>query len=837
MSADEENVKKRRILRFIRDLDLRYIRGSIDRRTYQTLKNKYQEILNSLPTTLKVEEENAIEQAKKTLPQVESDFHDMEKEPIQIVPATAPQTVVEMPSISIEEIPPIEIEELKIRYVMHMAIKAATKTFEQEMNTEQDYVEGKLEDQDYISKKNEIEAKQHKIFQNFYKLSELLFSVCKDHLFKDTHNNFLLFNNELSENINRLRRMETDKSELKGILYDINERVLRHRPILKKAAQETLKWKVKIQQEKEKFNTFFDIHENNLSIEQKEEIERKSKQLEIYEELLDDDVNDYDKDVDAMDVLYGEHLRYQEIVSPYFKDLTFEIEDRIQRYSEIISSLLYRTQIAVSTSSSSRDLDYQLMNELKSLWRYTGKPVVDEQEDLVGFMAGPGQLNEQFGIVIMQQQEISLSMVRRIYDHIVAPSTGDSENLSELDKKEYLLNEIPRIIPQVPFTYLIPKVIIEYCNRVDSPLTDELKEVMLQSSSYLFIPIEFVNKTTREIRVKNEKILQKGEILPYFNPAESNIINDHIKNNENVEVKDITGKEVGGAHSVIYHPGKGYFLVVERKQLSDKLYEQIYDFLYSDITPHHIKTQFRQIKEKKRIVKEKLAEEYEIQESSVTKLDFLKKVLIEKNTGILPEKVENARFSLISLGNVRILGDVIQVNFGSPFFELSEVFNLEGKVVENVKGTEIGVVYNLQLLEKPMLYVWTSIDLMLIASFIHKNPEKLFVKDKNFVDNLAISIGKQLSIAPQIALRPDIVMTFMNLAGKLSSIEHVEDTMKKFNPKAIEMTRIISVDKRKILADISDKEIMEEIYTDIEVGESEDDSRFVTSPDYFLREQ
>ena len=156
MSADEENVKKRRILRFIRDLDLRYIRGSIDRRTYQTLKNKYQEILNSLPTTLKVEEENAIEQAKKTLPQVESDFHDMEKEPIQIVPATAPQTVVEMPSISIEEIPPIEIEELKIRYVMHMAIKAATKTFEQEMNTEQDYVEGKLEDQDYISKKNEM---------------------------------------------------------------------------------------------------------------------------------------------------------------------------------------------------------------------------------------------------------------------------------------------------------------------------------------------------------------------------------------------------------------------------------------------------------------------------------------------------------------------------------------------------------------------------------------------------------------------------------------------------------------------------------------------------------
>ncbi len=838
MTSEEANVKKRRILRFIRDLDLRYIRGSIDRRTYQTLKNKYQEILNALPTPLKIqEEERAIELSKKELPQLESDIQEIEREPSPTLPAPVPSKVVEIPPIEIEDIPPIEIEELKIRYVMHMAIKAATKTFEQEMDVEQNYVIGRINDQDYLAKQNEIEAKQHKIFQHFYKLSELLFSVCKDHIFKNTHNNFLLFNNELSENINRLRRMETDKSELKGIIYDINERVLRHRPILKKAAQDTLKWKVDIQQEKEKFILYQETHKKELSNEQKEDLDRKIKQLEIYEELLDDDINDYAKDMDAMDVLYGEHLRYQEIVSPYFKDLTFEMEDRIQRYSEIISSQHLKSQITVSTSSTSRDMDYQLMNELKSLWRYTGKPVLDEQDDLVGFMIGPGQLNENFGIIVMQQQEISLSMVRRIYDYIVAPSEKDDEKLSEYDKKEYLLNEIPKNIPQVPFTYLVPQVIIEYCNRIEKPLTDELQEVMMQSKNQLFIPIEFVNKTTRELKVKNDTIVQNGDLLPYFNPAESNIVSDHIKNNELVEVKDVFNNTIGEAHSVIYHPGKGYFLVAEKKLLLDDLFDQIHDFLYGETTPHHTSIQVLPSKEKKRQVIENLVEEYEIDESEVIKLDFLKKVLIEKYTGILPEKVENSRFTLYSLGNVRVLGDSIQVNYGSPIFGLPEVFDLEGKVVENVKGTEIGVVYNLQLLEKPMLYVWTSIDLMLIASFIQKNPTKLFTDDKNFVDNLAISIGKQLSIAPQIALRPDIVMTFMNLAGKITNIGQMEETMKKFNPKSFELTRVISVDKRKILADISDEEIMDEIYTDIEVGETEDDERYVTSPDYFLKEQ
>jgi len=141
------------------------------------------------------------------------------------------------------------------------------------------------------------------------------------------------------------------------------------------------------------------------------------------------------------------------------------------------------------------------------------------------------------------------------------------------------------------------------------------------------------------------------------------------------------------------------------------------------------------------------------------------------------------------------------------------------------------------LKEKPVLNLWTSIDLLLIASFINTRPTSLFENDQNFIDNLAISIGKQLSIAPQVALRPDIVMTFMNLIGKINTIEEMQETMAKFNPKSIDLGRIISVDKRKILADISDQEIMDDIYTDIEVGETDSERKYVTSPDYYLREQ
>ena len=837
MSEEDTSIRKRRILRFIRDLDLRYIRGSIDRRTYQTLKNKYQEIMTSLPSSLKTQEQlKSIEETIEALPQLESDIQEIEKEEVELAPTPPPARKIEIPAIELESIPIVEIEELKVRYVMNLAIKGATKTFEEEMNWEQDYVAGKINDQDYLAKRNEIEAKQHKIFQHFYKLSELLFSVNKDHLYKNTHNNFLLFNNELSENINRLRRMETEKKELKGIIYDINERVLRHRPILKKAAQDTLNWKVTIQQEKEKFSHFYEISKNDLSTNQAEEMERKIKQLEIYEELLDEDINDYAKDLDAMDVIYGEHLRYQEIITPYFKDLAYETEDRIQKYSEVISYLQFKSKLAVSSNFASRDLDYQLMSELKSLWRYSGKPVLDDQKELVGFLVGPGQLNDQYGIIIRHHQEVSFATIRRIYDLIVT-SRKKKEDLSEEEKKEFLLNDIPKIIPQIPFPYLTSNILIEYCKRKEQPLSDEIKQVMLKQENYLFVPIDYVTKSSREINISNQNIMQNGDVLPYFNPTESNMISEHLTSNKDIEVKDIIGNNLGKAHSVIYHPDKGYFLVVQKDTLSKFLYEQIYDFLLTETLPSEANISSISADKKKFDVISKLAEEHDISKEEVDTKEFLQKYLIEKNTGILPEKVENAQYILYSLGNVRVISDTIQLNYGSPSFELSEIFDLQGKVVENVKGTEVGVVFNLKLLEKPVLNIWTSIDLMLIASFIHDNPEKLFEDDKNFIDNLAISIGKQLSIAPQIALRPDIVMTFMNLSGKISDIDYMQEMMERFNPKTVELSRIISVDKRKILADLSDQEIMEEIYTDIEVGEIDDEHRYVTSPDYFLRDQ
>ena len=79
MSDDDITLKKRRILRFIRDLDLRYIRGSIDRRTYQTLKNKYKEILSGLPSGLVSQEEVTIDDTQQILPEAETDIQEIER--------------------------------------------------------------------------------------------------------------------------------------------------------------------------------------------------------------------------------------------------------------------------------------------------------------------------------------------------------------------------------------------------------------------------------------------------------------------------------------------------------------------------------------------------------------------------------------------------------------------------------------------------------------------------------------------------------------------------------------------------------------------------------------
>ncbi len=834
MSAEETTVKKRRILRFIRDLDLRYIRGSIDRRTYQTLKNKYQEILTGLPTSLKSDEETQkIEETKKSLPELESDIQQIDSVIVDTSPPLIPQRTLELPVIELKSMPILEIEEIKIRYVMHMAIKAATKTFEEEMDLEQEYVSGKLNDQEYMSSKNEVEAKQHKIFQHFYKLSELLFSVSKDHLFKNTHNNFLLFNNELSENINRLRGYETDKPELKGIIFEINDRVLRNRPILRKAAQDTLKWKMEILQEKERFALFYEVNKEKLTQKQKEIMKHNMKQFEIYEELLDDDINDYTRDIDAMDQIYGEHLRFQEIVTPYFKDLAIDIEARIQRYSEVVSFQQMKNKVSIAPSTETKDLDYMVLSELRTLWKFTGKPVIDEQNDLVGFLIGPAKLNEKYGILILQQQEISLSMARRIYDNILSPDGSEGIETEE-DKKEYILNELVNTLPQVPFNFLIPETIIEYCNRKNVELTGEIKKVMLQPDNYLFVPLEFISKTQREIRIKNENILLNGDLLPFYNPTESNNFTSLLTERQDIKIKNVFNQIVGTASSVIYHPSKGYFLVSKRLNLSDDLFDFIHDFLYTDDSIDE--TEILSADKKKIVIKE-LSKEFGISAKDIENPELLKKILVEKNTGILPDIVESSKYDLYSIGNLKIISDHILLDYGTQEFSIVDIFDIRGKVVENVKGTELGVIHNLELKEKPVLNLWTSIDLLLIASFIDSNPEKLFEKDKNFIDNLAISIGKLMSIAPQVALRPDMVMTFMNLIGKISKIEEIKETMTKFKPRIIDLGRVITIEKQKILADISDKEIMDEITSDIEEGDVDDDKRFVASPDYYLREK
>lgn len=834
MSAEESTVKKRRIHRFIRDLDLRYIRGSIDRRTYQTLKNKYQEILTGLPAALKSEEESQkIAETKKALPELESDIQQIDRVIVDTSPPSVPQRTLELPVMDLKSMPILEIEELKVRYVMHMAIKAATKTFEEEMNLEQDYISGKLDDQEYMTSKNEVEAKQHKIFQHFYKLSELLFSVSKDHLFKNTHNNFLLFNNELSENINRLRRLETDKPELKGIIFEINDRVLRNRPILRKAAQDTLKWKMDILQEKERFALFYEVNKEKLTEKQKEIMDHNLKQFDIYEELLDDDINDYTRDVDAMDQIYGEHLRFQEIITPYFKDLAIDIEAKIQRYSEVVSFQQMKNKVSIAPSTETKDLDYMVLSELRTLWKFTGKPVIDEQNDLVGFLIGPAKLNEKYGILILQQQEISLSMARRIYDNILSPEGSEGIETEE-DKKEHILNELVNTLPQVPFSFLIPETIIEYCNKKNLELTGDLKKVMRQPDNYLFVPLESISKSQREIRIKNENILLNGDLLPYYNPTESNNFTSLLSEKQDLKIKNIFNQIVGTAKSVIYHPSKGYFLVSKRLNLSDDLFDFIYDFLYTEDSTGETEI-FSE--DKKRIVIEALSKEFGKSAQDIENPELLKKILVEKNTGILPDTVESSKYDLYSVGNLKIVSDHILLDYGAQKFTIADVFDIQGKVVENVKGTELGVIHNLELKEKPILNLWTSIDLFLLASFVDSNPEKLFEKDNNFVDNLAISIAKLMSIAPQVALRPDIVLTFMNLIGKISKIEKIEETMTKFKPRNIDLSRIITVEKQKILADISDKEIMDEIASDIEEGDVDEDKRFVASPDYYLREK
>ncbi|MCG3224119.1 MAG: hypothetical protein H7647_06605, partial [Candidatus Heimdallarchaeota archaeon] len=409
--------------------------------------------------------------------------------------------------------------------------------------------------------------------------------------------------------------------------------------------------------------------------------------------------------------------------------------------------------VSIAPSTETKDLDYMVLSELRTLWKFTGKPVIDEQNDLVGFLIGPAKLDDKYGILILQQQEISLSMIRRIYDNILSPEESEGRETEE-DKKEYILRELVSTLPHVPFTFLIPEAIIEYCKRKNVELTGDLKKVMRQPDNYLFVPLESTSKTQREIRINNENIVLSGDLLPFYNPTESNNFTSLLSEKQGLQIKNIFNQIVGTANSVIYHPSKGYFLVSKRLNLSNDLFDFVYDFLYLDDT-----TDGTEIfsADKKKIVIDKLSNEFGMSAKDIENPELLKKILVEKNTGILPNIVESSKYDLYSIGGLKIVSDHILLDFGTPKFTIADVFDIQGKVVENVKGTELGVIHNLELKEKPILNLWTSIDLLLIASFVDSNPEKLFEEDNNFIDNLAISIGKLMSIAPQVALRPDMV--------------------------------------------------------------------------------
>ncbi|MHA1305576.1 MAG: hypothetical protein ACTSPI_17890, partial [Candidatus Heimdallarchaeaceae archaeon] len=658
--------------------------------------------------------------------------------------------------------------------------------------------------------------------------------MTKKHIFKRAHNNFLLFTNELSENLNRLRGHELDKYEIKGIIFEINNSVLRHRPILKKAIEETSKWKEVIEKELVNFIEFKNKNLETLTESDLEELDRRVRQLEIYLTLLEEDINDYKIDLEAIEEVYGEHLQFQEVGSPFFFLLDKKALENIEKYNQHVRGYLFNQQISVCSSVVTRKLDYKFLTDLNSLWKYSNTPVVDQEGSLVGFLIGPGKLDDEFGALIYQQSEVSLSTIRRIYDYIVAPNLLTREEKTDEEKKLDLLNEIPIVLPIVPFNYLVPDVVIAYCKKKEFDLSNELLKFLQQPGKIIFVPISKIEKGDRKLIITSDVIRENGELLPNFDLKKNNDISKLLLSNEHVVVKDIFGEKVGVAHSIISHPRKGHFLIVRKEVLTTDFYATIYDLLsYGDESSS---LESFEPEEKKWRLLLNLSREYNKSEAEVAEAEFLKKVLIEKNTGILPHDVENANYVLYSIGNVRIMGDTLQVAYLAPALEIQNVFDLEGKIVENVKGKELGVVYTLTISEKPSLLIWSKIDLVLISSFISEDPMKLLKEKKDFIDNLAISIGKHLSLAPQVALRPDNVIAFMNLIGKINSYNQINEIMERFEPSVIELSRIISIDKQRILVDITEEEIIKERGV-TEIVQEQREPEYVTSPDYYLRQR
>ncbi len=849
MTEQDFELQKQKINRLIRDLNIRYIKGSLDRRTYQILKQKYLKMMDSIPQsyheTIPPEKEQEEEQKKQVNEEIEKIKDEITYE--------AQKTIIskiKIPPISLSGIPEVEIDELKIRYVMRLALKASAKIFEDELEAENEYVSGHISNKEYLELKNLLETKQHKIFKNYYKLSDTLETLTKKHIFKRAHYNFLLFTNELSENLNRLRGHEIDKYEVKGIIYEINNSVLRHRPIIKKAIEETKKWKECVLKEKEKFEKFREENNDQLSESDKEELKRRIRLLEIYVELLEEDINDYKTDLRAIEEVYGEHLQFQELEVPFFSDLSDIALRNIEQYNQYIRGAIFEKKLNVCSSVITRKLDYKFLAELNSLWKYSGNVVVDKEGELIGFVVGPGKLNDEYGAIIYTQREISQTMARRIFDYVIAPNILGGITKSDEEKKQTLLNEIPKVFPTVNYNYLVPEVIIEYCKKKEFDLSQELLKFLRQEGRIIFVPLINIEKGERRIIVNRDIIRETGELLPNFDLKKSNDITRLLVNNEETELIDIFDRVIGYAKSVVSHPKKGYFLIVKRDQLPTSFYATIYDLLYTDLE----KSSLEQIdaEEKKWRLLFNLSREYEKSEAEVGEPEFLKKILIEKNTGVLPQDIDNAIFDLYSIGNIRIVGDKLQVSYLTPPFEVQQVFDVDGKIVENVKGKELGVVFSIKLTGKPELLIWSKINLLIIASFISDEPVKLIKEHKDFIDSLAISIGQYLSLAPQVALRPDNVLSFMNLIGKINSYKEIEEIMKKFDPTSIDILRVISIDNQRILVDVADIETEkiaasgEEIQegslrqeVSIEQGpeENREEEEYVASPDYYLKQR
>ncbi len=834
MSEDSNEIKRRRIHRLLRDLDIRYIKGSIDSRTYQLLKNKYQEMIDNLSITPLSEESIPEKITSQEISQAIEEADSSESDDTVVI------ETLELPTVDLNPIPEIAVEELKIRYVMEFAIRAASKVFQDNLELEQKYSEGKLTEIEYETELKIIEFKQQKVFQRIAQLQDLESKVKKDHIFKRNQMNLDLFNNELSENLNRLRNRDLKKNDLWFAIEGIRDRVLKLKDIFNLAIEETKRWQSIVKREHGRFLEFESNHQYQLTEVQKDNLSRKIRELEIYIELLEKDEIDYSLNITSIDELYGDHLQYQELVSAYFSDISPLALKRIEFYKKHFLELFKYSPLALASSSFTSKVDYAIVKKLKDLWEVAGKPIVDTEDELIGFVVGSGKNDENFGLIALDQSEMSLSLTERIYDHVIAPIVHSTRDLSSDDKKKYILREIPTTLRNMPFNFTIPQVILEYCKKINADLNDELKKILNPPLKYTFIELNDIVEISDKVIVKKKEELKNGVLAPYFDVMYNNKLNKLLQERGKIELYDIFHRIVGIVETIVYHPSKGYFLVVKKSQLTDEFYAKMYDFLITTSPSFSSTDSLNRLtkEEKKWRLFMNLSREYNTNESEIEKPEFVSKILFKNNAGILPITITNLHYSLYPLGNIKLLDDRLFLTFGASHFSYLEVFDLKGKIVENIKGTEIGFLYTTKFTGKPAITVWTNIDIKTIASFVNDNPEEILEKDPDFIDNLAIAVEKYTGYPPKIALRPDILLSFVNLVGKISDIEKLDEIIKKFKPINIELSRIIMIDENRILADITTEEDKKEL--EKQENKENDDianrmiEEFVASPDYYL---